>query len=611
MMFKKALCLALAVLTLLSAGLSSAENTLLPYQSKGKKWTYVSFGSAPSKADGTREPIIWRVLSVAEDSVLLLSDRVLFAARVDGDEGSYTGWETSELYEALNSEFLSSAFSQAEQDALLSQEDGALVSLPSVEDLRNRAYGFVDDHARRAQGTDYARANGLQVYSGSRKDSPYWTKTPSPNHKNAQRRVMDEGVLGYLGVSREEIGVRPMILLSLADLLIPLGSGTEEDPYVLALPGNPEPQEAAPSERREEAPQTAPDTSAPSEQTASGLPDDETGAAESESLEDAASADDPADEDRAPVTGAPLSTPVSTIAVTEYASLFPALTEEGFLLAGAEEFVYADAEKGLWLYANPDLRIEIVRKTDTSKKNQPKRWFEADLFVRPGSGDFIRAYFNEQNPKTKKLAETADIARQNHLVFALNTDWYYYRVLRNAKKRTMTVGVVLRGGEAFYDDPAKKAANNIPNRDYIALFPDGRMEAYDYNGPGAEELKAQGAYDVFCFGPVLVRDGEVTEQALRIGARGNNNPRSAIGMVESGHYVAIMVEGRTKASVGCQLTYLADLFLKKGCTVAFNLDGGGTASMIFMGDYLNENTYSVQNRKQNEVLGIGISENVH
>ena len=82
-------------------------------------------------------------------------------------------------------------------------------------------------------------------------------------------------------------------------------------------------------------------------------------------------------------------------------------------------------------------------------------------------------------------------------------------------------------------------------------------------------------------------------------------------MVTPGHYVAIMVEGRTKKSVGCRLDYLADLFLQKGCRVAFNLDGGGTSSMIFMGVYLNENTYGAQNRLQNEVLGIGVSENVN
>ena len=577
-MMKRWGCLLLTCLLLCGAACGE-EAGLSPYQSKTKKWTYVTFGRYPAGKNGEEAPILWRVLETDGTKALLLSDKILFAGRIDGEDNPYAGWESSEMYGYLNGEFLNAAFLSSERAALLPQEDGALVSLPDVEDLRNRAYGFVDDHARRAQGTEYARENGLQVYSGSRKDSPYWTRTLSPNHKDAHRRVMDEGVLGYLNVTRDELGARPMVLVSLADASLVSGSGTDDDPYALQYPPSEEDEQVqeAPPALTEEAPAAAPDEA---EQT-------EPAPAEPEMAADEAA-----------------------LSVTEYASIFPALTEEGFLPPGEEEFSFADAENGLWLYASGDLRIEIVRRTDTSKKKEPRRWYEADIFVRDGAEDFLRTYYHELNPRTKKLAETQVIAQENGLVFAVNTDWYYYRVLRNAKKRVMTVGVVLRGGEVFYDDPAKKAANGIPNRDYLALYPDGRMEAYDYNGPDAETLREMGVYDTLCFGPVLVRDGEVTEQALRIGERGNNNPRTGLGMAEKGHYVAIMMEGRTKQSVGCKLTYLADLFLQKGCTVAFNLDGGGTSSMIFMGEYLNENTYSAQNRLQNEVLGIGHSDQV-
>ena len=572
-------CAVLACL-LLVVHAGAEEFSLQPYQTKSKQWTYVSFGRAPSAADGAEAPILWRVLAASTERALLLSDRLLFAARIDGQESGYAGWETSELYGRLNGEFMRASFSYGEQAALLPQEDGALVSLPAVEDLRNPDYGFADDRSRRASGTDYARANGLQVYPGSRKDSPYWTRTPS-EHAGAHRRVMNEGKWGYRGVADDTYGVRPMVLVSLAEALPLTGSGTQEDPFVLAFEepemppedGTEEPAPADPDETPEDQPPEAQDD----------LPGDE-------------------------VLPGPSAAASS---VTEYAALFPALTEEGYLPEGAEEFSYADPDKGLWLYVSTDMRVEIVRKTDTAKKSEPRRWFEAEIFVREGSGEFLKTYYHELNPRTKKLAETQVIARENHLVFAINTDWYYYRVLRNAKKRTMPVGVILRGGEVFYDDPTKNLSNIIPTRDYLALYPDGNMEAFDYNGPGGEELLALGAYETLCFGPILLRDGEMTEPTKRLGAKGNNNPRTAVGMVTPGHYVAIMVEGRTKKSVGCRLDYLADLFAKKGCRVAFNLDGGGTSSMIFMGVYLNENTYGAQNRLQNEVLGIGVSENVN
>ena len=110
---------------------------------------------------------------------------------------------------------------------------------------------------------------------------------------------------------------------------------------------------------------------------------------------------------------------------------------------------------------------------------------------------------------------------------------------------------------------------------------------------------------MLCFGPVLLENGEITKQTLSLDKRLDNDPRSGIGMVENGHYVAILVQGRSRASVGCKLAYFAQLFRDAGCQTAFNLDGGGTACMFFMGQMLNQNNYEEHNRLQNELLGLG------
>ncbi|MDL2220858.1 phosphodiester glycosidase family protein, partial [Eubacteriales bacterium OttesenSCG-928-N14] len=65
-----------------------------------------------------------------------------------------------------------------------------------------------------------------------------------------------------------------------------------------------------------------------------------------------------------------------------------------------------------------------------------------------------------------------------------------------------------------------------------------------------------------------------------------NNPRSAIGYVEPGHYVMVVVDGRQTASEGMTLTALAELFSQKGCKVAYNLDGGQTAEMAWQGELI-------------------------
>ena len=60
------------------------------------------------------------------------------------------------------------------------------------------------------------------------------------------------------------------------------------------------------------------------------------------------------------------------------------------------------------------------------------------------------------------------------------------------------------------------------------------------------------------------------------------NPRSAIGYVEPGHYFFVQVDGRGGfGSAGMNLDQLAQLFESLGCTAAYNLDGGRTATMIW------------------------------
>jgi exopolysaccharide biosynthesis protein len=66
------------------------------------------------------------------------------------------------------------------------------------------------------------------------------------------------------------------------------------------------------------------------------------------------------------------------------------------------------------------------------------------------------------------------------------------------------------------------------------------------------------------------------------------NPRVGIGYLSPGHYIAIVVDGRQKDySIGMPVWEFADLFAAYGCPIAYNLDGGLSAAMIFMGEQIN------------------------
>lgn len=579
------------------------EASLNGYNKKNKTYDYVIFGNFPTQADGTESGIVWRVLNATDDSAYLLSDLILEARRIDPQPYPYCGWQKSEMYTYLNGEFKQKAFSEAEQMALILNEDEGTVTLPTIEDVRNADYGLGTNDSRQAQSTEYAKANGLFVYQGKKQYSPYWSRTVSTDHAYAHRKVMDDGKTGFHCVETVNIGMRPAITIDLAKVMIVLGSGSKDDPYQLSVSGSVSDIESIPENDQQES-----------------EPDSNINSNEAQTIQDEAPSGEPEmDADAADGNQtAPDAQNNASISLTNDApdvnqafnEHFTGLTAEGFMPQGTEEFIYEDSENGLWLYASENLRIEIQRKTNTSKKNRPQRWLEAEIFVRSGADDFMKVYYNDkENPK--KEVEIIKMAKSNHLVFAINSDWYYYRVKRNTPKRTMTVGVILREGKILYDDPAKKSGSSVPNRDILALYSNASMKVMDYNAMNAQQLADDGAYDVLSFGPVLLSDGEVTAQTKDISSRQSDNPRMGIGLVEQGHYVAIMMEGRISESKGCTLIEFAQLFQEKNCVSAYNLDGGGTATMMFMGKYINKlGSYTADKRLQIEVLGIGQSDKV-
>ena len=64
-------------------------------------------------------------------------------------------------------------------------------------------------------------------------------------------------------------------------------------------------------------------------------------------------------------------------------------------------------------------------------------------------------------------------------------------------------------------------------------------------------------------------------------------PRAAIGQTGPLSYVLVVAEGRGE-SIGVTHEELADFMLGLGCLEAYNLDGGGTAAMVYNGDYYNQ-----------------------
>ena len=287
-------------------------------------------------------------------------------------------------------------------------------------------------------------------------------------------------------------------------------------------------------------------------------------------------------------------------AAAEDKGAFPALNDAGFLDSG--EFVYEDEENGVWRYASDKLWIEVYRR---EQKKPARVWYEAEVRCAPGSGG-PRMVANDPENWKYSTEYPYKIARKNGTVLAISSDFAHLR-MQQKKSRP---GIIIRNGKILSDRTKAKKSKAFPNLDCLAIWPDGDMQVFFSDEKKAEEYLEAGAADVLAFGPVLIRDGELNETGLKQYGT-SHAQRTAVGMVEKGHYYFMMLEGRIKRSKGDGIRFLAEKLLEKGCTVGFNLDGGDTSCIVFMGHQLckmKDGKRNVASRRTSDILGIGTSE---
>lgn len=188
---------------------------------------------------------------------------------------------------------------------------------------------------------------------------------------------------------------------------------------------------------------------------------------------------------------------------------------------------------------------------------------------------------------------TSTMAEDNNAILAVNGDYYGFR----------DSGIVVRNGY-LYRDTARSGFDN----EILVIYGDGRFEiAYEAEADAAE-LVENGAQQVFSFGPGLIREGEITVgEDSEVGQAMQSNPRTAIGMVEPLHYILLVSDGRTRESAGLTLYELAAVMQGLGCETAYNLDGGGSSTMWFMGKIINipTNGWSAGERRVSDIVYIG------
>lgn len=290
-------------------------------------------------------------------------------------------------------------------------------------------------------------------------------------------------------------------------------------------------------------------------------------------------------------TPAPTDTPAPTNTPT------PAPTEEPeesrFLEKGEAEQVTVDVENGYWSYRSHTLSIDIHRYTD----DRPMVWFVADVYMQ--EADAFRPVFGNEGRTGRTPLLPWKIARLNKAVLFITGDNMVHMDVE-------TKGAIIRDGRIY----SNRNGSSAMGWDSETMT----MEVFSARTYSAQDILAAGYENTYAFGPILVQNGEVDQKEIRKTSVYARNPRCGVGMVEPGHFVLIVVDGRRdEYSLGLDMQEFAQLFVDAGCVTAYNMDGGVSTCMIFMGEQLNSHgnitSYSKQ-RHMPDGFVIGYSENV-
>ena len=231
-------------------------------------------------------------------------------------------------------------------------------------------------------------------------------------------------------------------------------------------------------------------------------------------------------------------------------------------------------------YESDTIRITIDRWCYAFNRTS-LRFFVANVYVNDPA-QLHTAFAGEQYSKDNAEATSA-IAERHDAILAFNGDYYNYKDKN---------GLIIRDGVLYRDEAS--------TRDQLLVMSDGTFVALPrgtYTAGEGQKYIDEGVVQSFSFGPLLVNDGQAVELPSKyiISTKDTiREPRTAIGQVDANHYVVIVADGRRDgwSDKGMTLQELQQVFVEQGCKVAYNLDGGGSATMVMGAERVNKTSGS-------------------
>lgn len=227
-----------------------------------------------------------------------------------------------------------------------------------------------------------------------------------------------------------------------------------------------------------------------------------------------------------------------------------------------------------------NINIKTYRRNNTTI-------YVADIYL--AEGDTIQSALADNTYGKNITEKTSAIAESASATIAINGDYYGAR----------STGYVVRNGKLL------RSTKTSDNQEDMVLWQDGSMTIISEGDYTAQELVDKGALQVLSFGPGLIIDNEISVvSGEEVGQAMTSNPRTAIGYLGEKHYIMVVADGRTSASTGLSLVELAEFMNELGCKQAYNLDGGGSSTIFYNGNVINNPTTNGSTISEREVSDI-------
>jgi hypothetical protein len=257
----------------------------------------------------------------------------------------------------------------------------------------------------------------------------------------------------------------------------------------------------------------------------------------------------------------------SNISTNKY---YENLTPEQIAALFTNEVVFREREH----YSDPDIYINITTHRD---EEDTTTYYVADVRLR--SLRYFKTALAKDTYGMHIKERTSDICKRKKGILAINGDTY----------GEQEGGYVVRNGVPLRDTKnLNRMRGTTSKAEDLIIRGDGTFAVIDERYTSFEEVTAQNPWQVFSFGPALVKENEVSvneNEEVGVALSGNRNQRCAIGIISPNHYCFVVSDGRNSESSGISLFTLGTIMKNLHCETAYNLDGGGSATM-----YLDDGT---------------------